>query len=261
MADKQSQVINTSGSRPPLDQDYADTFYELFGGPSREFLIGPEKRSLYLPEAALKQSSHYFAAMLDGNFSEPLSKKPIPLPEDDFEAYMFFSFWLVRGRFPRLRAWRTGRTKLETLRTELKTLCELWLLADKIGSMDLANITMSKLCPMLENYMINSQSSIKETAKTLPVSLFTSILKRTPAYTFLYKLLTATVAMNVQHCGHAMSDYADCFTDEDFVCGVTGTLKENMNLSQVYNKSLYMKSDNEGDLFEQKVLDRLDGKS
>ena len=108
--------------------------YRLHGGNAIELLVGDEDnpQTWSLPKPLLTHVSPFFAAALDGPFSESESHK-MSLPEDDPAAFELFVQWLYIGE--------TGKDSPDYVFTHVRA----WTLGDKLGCPVFQDRAMLKL--------------------------------------------------------------------------------------------------------------------
>ena len=106
--------------------------------------MGPENNRAvwYLPKKLLTEHSSFFAAALDGAFSEAESNS-IALHDDDPEVFKFFVQWLYCGH-------DAGIVKLQPVRD-----VESWIFGDKIRCPGFLNFAMSRLLQYHKDYWMN----------------------------------------------------------------------------------------------------------
>lgn len=108
--------------------------YRLHSGDAIELLVGDgdNSQTWSLPKPLLAHVSPFFAAALDGRFSESKSHKEL-LPEDDPAAFELFVQWLYIGE--------TGKDSPEHTLTHVRA----WTLGDKLGCPVFQDRAMLKL--------------------------------------------------------------------------------------------------------------------
>ena len=108
--------------------------YRLRGSDAIEVLVGEGdgSQTWSLPKKLLTHVSPFFAAALDGAFSESNSHKML-LPEDDPAAFELFVQWLYIGE--------TGKDSTDHILTHVRA----WTLGDKLGCPVFQDRAMLKL--------------------------------------------------------------------------------------------------------------------
>lgn len=93
-------------------------------------------KTWHLPKELLTRSSPFFAAALNGSFTEANSKV-VTLPEDDIDAFALFTQWLYVGEIggsPKdCDLDHDHDSPLHCCASTVQTLIQAWVLGDKLG--------------------------------------------------------------------------------------------------------------------------------
>ena len=162
-------------------------------------MIGPDHRSLFVPEELLANTGAYFSTLLRGGFKEGQSKEPIKLEEDKYTDWEAFYYFLLYGRLG----------MFERLLDRFERLADHWIFADRIGQSAFANEIMTIISvSFIRRYSGPDRSSL------MPTLL--SIYDRTPPGSKLLKILAEAVAMEQIQEKAYFKDVKGHMNDEDF---------------------------------------------
>ena len=115
----------------------------------------PHTKTWHLPKELLLNASSFFAAALNGNFTEAKSKM-IALPEDISDAFSLFARWLYIGKIGCVSV-APELEEMERVWAISKTLVQACILGDKLGCLIFRDLAMLKLIEHLSKEIMGEE--------------------------------------------------------------------------------------------------------
>ena len=170
----------------------------------------------------LVRYSAWFSTLLKGPFKEARSADPILLPEDDVDAWKFFTYWLFYRNLPPLKS-----AEEEAAIEFLPKLAKLWILADRVGISLLRQFAIIRMCtriasivekyPQNANRIIRTGAADENNAIVIRPDVFLDLLPQIRVGSALHRLVVEFVAFHLAFEIYRVERFEGYLNDVSFI--------------------------------------------
>ncbi|KAI4194488.1 MAG: hypothetical protein LQ350_007739 [Teloschistes chrysophthalmus] len=147
--------------------------------------VGNKEVPFYVHKAIISFKSEFFRAALEGSFKGAAEDK-VRLPEDDPELFPHYLSWVYGNN--------SIRIKTKYLSEYDDSWCRLFLLADRLGSEELENLIIDKLCDRLSIDKLYGRTLDNYLTFRPSVEVINLIWDATPSDSGMRKILVDAIA-------------------------------------------------------------------